>query len=48
MGCRWKDGDLMTFSSSAFHHAELGLSTTSLGDHLNIVWMSRITLPAVE
>ena len=47
-GCRWKDGDLMTFSSSAFHHAELGLSTTSLADHLNIVWMSRITLPAVE
>ena len=38
----------MTFSSSAFHHAELGLCTTSAADHMNIVWMSRIRLPDVE
>ena len=46
--CRWRQGELLTFSSSAFHQAELGLCTPSMSDHQNIVWLSRINLPAVE
>ena len=46
--CRWHHGQLLTFGSSTFHKASLGLITHSNAESADMVWMSRITLPEVE